>query len=498
MAKRILDKTNTTSIKLIISYLLLLLFLYAAVSKLLDFETFTVQLAQSPLLSAYAGIIAWLVPGIEIVIAMLLMVPRLRTIALYAAFTLMVMFTAYIYIILNFSDFIPCSCGGVLEKMSWTQHLFFNLAFIVLAALTLFLVQANKKKKTLVLLLALMLIGAGIVSLLFAFSEKKMSRNNAFQRRFVPHPIEKMNAIDLGYNSYYIAGLTDSIVYLGNVTAPLTILKLDTNLNILDSLKIELDNMELAYSKIQVDIVPPHFFVSDGNVPIALKGNINRWFAKTIMKDKVFFSQFIPLDTTQFVVRSIDGTSHNNIIASYSNRDSILSKNKNLLQAQTDGVFDTDGQLLYNSVHQQFIYIYFYRNEYFVFDRKLELIKRLKTIDTVTKANIALQQIATTQQKKLNPNALVINKRATTYGNYLFVESDRLGKYEDDKSLERAAIIDVYNFELETYAFSFYIYNYKKYKLSSFRVKNALLYAMLGDHLLVYNLNPKYFDNKEN
>ncbi|HBC05203.1 MAG TPA: hypothetical protein DC015_13665, partial [Aequorivita sp.] len=120
------------------SYLFVLLFLYAAISKLLDFETFTVQLAQSPLLSAYAGVIAWAVPSLEILIAVLLTIPKYRIPALYAAFTLMVMFTAYIYIILNFSDFIPCSCGGVLEKLSWTQHLIFNIVFIILAGVVVF------------------------------------------------------------------------------------------------------------------------------------------------------------------------------------------------------------------------------------------------------------------------------------------------------------------------------------------------------------------------
>jgi len=40
------------------AYLYVLLFVYAGISKLLDYENFTVQLGQSPLLSAYAGLIA--------------------------------------------------------------------------------------------------------------------------------------------------------------------------------------------------------------------------------------------------------------------------------------------------------------------------------------------------------------------------------------------------------------------------------------------------------
>ena len=122
----------------IISFAFIILYIYAASSKLLDFETFRMQLAQSPLLSAYAGTIAWIVPGLEIAIAILLSIPKYRILALYAALTLMVMFTAYIYLILNYSDFIPCSCGGVLEDLSWTQHLIFNVVFIFLAGAAIF------------------------------------------------------------------------------------------------------------------------------------------------------------------------------------------------------------------------------------------------------------------------------------------------------------------------------------------------------------------------
>jgi uncharacterized membrane protein YphA (DoxX/SURF4 family) len=129
----------------IISYLFIVLFVYAAVSKLLDFEQFRVQIGQSPLLSAYAHWIAWAVPALEIVIAFLLISPRLRFLGLYASFSLMIMFTTYIIIILNFTDFIPCSCGGVLEQLGWTEHLVFNIGFILLALLGILLLN-NKEK----------------------------------------------------------------------------------------------------------------------------------------------------------------------------------------------------------------------------------------------------------------------------------------------------------------------------------------------------------------
>lgn len=119
----------------LIAALFILLFVYAATSKLLDFEQFRIQLGQSPLLTAYAEPVAWGVPLLELGIAGLLCFQSWRRHAFYAAFSLMVMFTTYILLILNFSDYIPCSCGGVLEKLGWTEHVFFNLGFILLAAI---------------------------------------------------------------------------------------------------------------------------------------------------------------------------------------------------------------------------------------------------------------------------------------------------------------------------------------------------------------------------
>lgn len=117
----------------LITYLFILLWLYAAANKLMDFQKFKVQIGQSPILTDYAVPIAWIIPGLEILIAIVLVFETTRLAGLYASFGLMTMFTAYIVIILGFSESIPCSCGGILEKMGWTEHLVFNSCFVLLA-----------------------------------------------------------------------------------------------------------------------------------------------------------------------------------------------------------------------------------------------------------------------------------------------------------------------------------------------------------------------------
>ena len=125
------DKAKKIAIE-IICFLFILLFTYAAVVKLMDVQKFTVQIGQSPLLTDFAGVVAWAVPITELLIAGMLAITRFRQWGLYASFGLMTMFTAYIIAILQFGDDIPCSCGGVLESMGWTEHLIFNCGFILL------------------------------------------------------------------------------------------------------------------------------------------------------------------------------------------------------------------------------------------------------------------------------------------------------------------------------------------------------------------------------
>lgn len=132
----------------IISCLFIILFVYAAVSKLLDFEQFRVQIGQFPLLSAFANYVAWGVPLVEILVSLLFFFPKLRLVGLWASFTLMVIFSTYIIFVLSFAVSIPCSCGGVIASLSWSQHLIFNIGFVFLAILGISLIQKpieNKK-----------------------------------------------------------------------------------------------------------------------------------------------------------------------------------------------------------------------------------------------------------------------------------------------------------------------------------------------------------------
>ena len=132
----------------IISGVVLLLFLYTALSKLFDYETFRFVLKKSPLLYRFAGFIAIALPIAELFVALLLFIPRTRLNGLYAAFSLILLFTGYLVYMIALTPDLPCNCGGVLKQLTWKQHILFNLFFILLSLTGILLNKRNKDRRS--------------------------------------------------------------------------------------------------------------------------------------------------------------------------------------------------------------------------------------------------------------------------------------------------------------------------------------------------------------
>ncbi|TMU50750.1 MauE/DoxX family redox-associated membrane protein [Flagellimonas algicola] len=128
----------------LISIAYIILFVYTAVSKLMHLSQFQLRLERMPYMESIAPWVAFGVPFVELVITGLLLIPKYRLIAFHACLGLMTLFTAYSAIVLNFSESIPCSCGGVISAMGWKVHILFNAFFILLALLAIFQIKKHK------------------------------------------------------------------------------------------------------------------------------------------------------------------------------------------------------------------------------------------------------------------------------------------------------------------------------------------------------------------
>ena len=137
----------TARISFLINLPLQALFCYAAVAKISDVEKFRTEVGQSPLLTYFVGIIVVLVPLTEFATVALLFFPSTRRLGMYASLFLMTSFTAYIITIMKFAAYVPCSCGGILSDMTWSQHLTFNMVFTALALAGVLLEEAIAAKQ---------------------------------------------------------------------------------------------------------------------------------------------------------------------------------------------------------------------------------------------------------------------------------------------------------------------------------------------------------------
>ena len=498
-------KNNLRSVILeLICLSYVLLFVYAAVSKFRDFENFQIQIGQSPLLSAFASWIVWIVPLTELIIVVFLVLPKLRGIGLLASFSLMVMFTTYIYLILNYSSFVPCSCGGILEKMGWKEHLVFNLIFIVLAIAGSFLhyekknatqISIEKKKtkkiKIVFLLLGLFLISSLTVIFLFNRSENIIQYHNTFIRRFPQHPNIETAQVDLKFNSYYFAGAANGKIYLGNYTAALHVLEYDTLLKTKKEYQIKVDKKDLPFQSLQLRVVPPYFFMTDGTIPCIFRGSIQDWSAKLLSFEKRTFTQAEPVDSLTLALRAeVKGTGENILAVAHLKEPSKVKFGTGFLQKQIDGIFDTDGSLHVDPVTHKVSYLYRYRNEYLITNKAFERVDYGHTIDTVSKANIIIDTVQSRKERKLAKPPLIVNRLSATYNDLLFVNSALRGQFESKKMWKDASIIDVYIISDKRYLLSLYIYNVGHHRLKQMLVYENNIYVLINDQLIRYVITP--------
>jgi hypothetical protein len=129
-----------------ITLLNIILFLYTAIAKIADYSLMKEELAQSPVLAPVSNVAAILLPIVEIIVVLMLAVPRWRLEGFCLTLGLMILFTGYITILLTSGKDLPCSCGGIIQQLSWPQHLIFNSAFIVADSLAIWLLGKQKKE----------------------------------------------------------------------------------------------------------------------------------------------------------------------------------------------------------------------------------------------------------------------------------------------------------------------------------------------------------------
>jgi len=128
---------------------LIILYVYTAVAKLIDIPEFTRQLSNQVFPKWTITILLWALPVSELLVVALLVINTTRRIGLMGSVILMAVFTGYILmVVLKVFDRVPCSCGGVISSMSFPMHLVFNLFFLAISIVGLYINHLIQQQKS--------------------------------------------------------------------------------------------------------------------------------------------------------------------------------------------------------------------------------------------------------------------------------------------------------------------------------------------------------------
>lgn len=123
----------------VILVLFVFLWVYTSVHKILEFDKFSLDLSRSPFVEKWASIVSYALPTGELILVALLSIPRTRLLGMYLSLFTISLFTGYVYMMLEYAPDLPCTCGGIMEELSWEQHLFVNGLLTILAIISILL-----------------------------------------------------------------------------------------------------------------------------------------------------------------------------------------------------------------------------------------------------------------------------------------------------------------------------------------------------------------------
>ena len=294
--------------------------------------------------------------------------------------------------------------------------------------------------------------------------------------------------LDLGYNSYYIAGTAPEQIFLANYTVPSHILSVSTRLQDTSALILQFPaTKQFVESALQISIQLPKVFAIESITPALMEG----LFPDGVMKDghlpkSRIFGIPTMLSSNSIVAKEYNQLSQETVLSKISKIPGESLNNPEVLNKQIDGLFCVDGFLLSDPSSGRLIYVYYYRNEFICMDTSLNISYRAHTIDTVTRAHLKVSTIVSEKQRTLSAPPVFVNKRGSILDGKIFIHSVLKADNEDIEQFEKSFVIDVYSGESGRYSFSFYLPRFSDRNLNSFVVMQDRIVTIQDRYLISY------------
>jgi hypothetical protein len=349
-------------------------------------------------------------------------------------------------------------------------------------------------KKHTILRLILIFV-AGIVPVVFLYTqmERQRRQKNAFIRYFPSHILTTSKELDLKVDSYYFAGADSSFIYISNYTNPTVVLKLSGQLT--DSARLSRDVWSATghiWSSARTTIQDASLTLFDAPTSRVAVVQLYRPHRTTLTNIPYPHIEWITtINDQSFIGKRYDPDKNQTSLFKYSTGSTHGNFATYLLQNQLDGHFSVDGQLIRSSDAAWWGYLYYYRNQFIVFDSMLNMRYVAKTIDTNSLAKIHL---ATTSIHSggvavtFADPPLLVNRSLCMTGNFVFVVSALKADNEPQLDFDKNSVVDCYDLQNGIYRFSLYIPDRNGKKLTQILINGKELFVLYDQYLVRFSL----------
>jgi hypothetical protein len=343
----------------------------------------------------------------------------------------------------------------------------------------------NVKKRSLNLVYCLV---GGVLAILCLsqYSRKVSYSGNGFIRLIPPHVAIPDRIRDLRVNSYYLAGGSSSIFYLGNHTSPHLITTIDQGLADSSVHRLSMLSAGGRFARsLMIQIDSPHIYLFEGVTPTLVQGKLNDSLLRRT-QGKFYFNLATPLSPVSAIFRVVDQHRQNILVKQLN--DSITHAD-NILEKQVDGIFCTEGSLHAQPKANRLVYVYSYRNQFIVMDTNMQVRYKGRTIDTVSHVKFSVNFIPSEKSLTLSSPPTFVNKESCVSGNYVFIHSGLRADNDESSIYDIGSPIDVYSLVDGHYLLSFFLPDYQHHKIRDFRVFGNTLIALYDHYAYTYKLN---------
>lgn len=116
------------------SLILISVWTYTGLDKFLRFKQSQKAFFNQPMPNELEAVLSYAIPGIELLLALLLLFSMTRWWGYLGSILLLTVFITYVGLIwVGAFPRVPCNCAGIIESMGWAAHFWMNFGLIGVA-----------------------------------------------------------------------------------------------------------------------------------------------------------------------------------------------------------------------------------------------------------------------------------------------------------------------------------------------------------------------------